>query len=285
MEHAIAFPGLGLEFTLNRVAVNLLGKDIYWYGIIICIGFLVAAVYASRKTVQFGYTKDHLYDLMLLCVPIAIVCARLYYVIFQWADYKNDPAEIVMIWHGGLAIYGGILGAVATICIYGKRHRLNIPGMLDVAACGIIIGQIFGRWGNFVNAEAFGGPTDLPWGMVIDGASPVHPTFFYESLWNLVGFLVLHRCSKRRHFRGEIFLIYAAWYGFGRFWIEGLRSDSLYIPGTPLRVSQVLAGASCIAAITLLVLGHKNKIETLGQIWCPVALEKPIQPDKKENDQ
>ncbi|MGM9612754.1 MAG: prolipoprotein diacylglyceryl transferase [Butyricicoccus sp.] len=285
MEHVIAFPGLGLEFTLNRVAVNILGKDIYWYGIIICVGFIIAALYGSRKTIQFGYTKDHLYDLMLLCVPIAIVCARLYYVIFQWNDYKNNPAEIIMIWHGGLAIYGGILGAVATICVYGKYHHLNIPGMLDVAASGIIIGQIFGRWGNFVNAEAFGGPTDLPWSMVIDGAAPVHPTFFYESLWNLIGFLILHQCCKRRHFRGEIFLIYAAWYGFGRFWIESLRADSLYIPGTPLRVSQVLAGVSCIAAIVLLVLGRKNKVETLGQIWCPVALEKPIHPDKKENDQ
>lgn len=285
MEHVIAFPGLGLEFTLNRVAFNILGKDIYWYGIIICIGFVVAAAYSSRKTVQFGYTRDNLYDLLLLCVPIAIVCARLYYVVFEWDSYKGHPIEILMIRHGGLAIYGGILGAIATICIYGKRHRLNIPGMLDVVACGIIIGQVFGRWGNFVNAEAFGGPTNLPWGMAIDGAAPVHPTFFYESLWNLLGFFILHLCSKRRRFRGEIFLIYAAWYGFGRFWIEGLRSDSLYIPGTPLRVSQVLAGFSCIAAAVLLFLGRKNKVETLGQIWCPTALEKPIDLNKKENDQ
>lgn len=285
MEHVIEFPGLGLSFTLNRVAVNILGKDIYWYGIIICIGFLVAALYVSRRMVLFGYTKDQFYDLLMLCVPAGIICARLYYVLFQWDAYKNNPAEIVMIWHGGLAIYGGILGAFAMICWYGSRHRLNIPGLLDAAACGIIIGQIFGRWGNFVNAEAFGGPTGLPWGMSIDGAAPVHPTFLYESLWNLAGFFILNRCCKHRRFCGEIFLIYVAWYGFGRFWIEGLRTDSLYIPGTALRVSQVLAGLSCLAAAALLLIGRRNKIETLGQIWRPTALEKPINTDKKENDQ
>ena len=257
MEHVIAFPGLGLEFTLNRVAINILGKDIYWYGIIICIGFLVAACYASRKTVQFGYTKDNLYDLMLLCVPIAIVCARLYYVIFQWADYKDNPAEIVMIWHGGLAIYGGILGAVATICIYGKRHRLNIPGMLDVAACGIIIGQIFGRWGNFMNREAHGCVTDSFFKMgLVDAAGQVtyyHPTFLYESVWNLVGFIGIHFLSrKKRKFDGEVFLLYIGWYGLGRAWIEGLRTDSLMLFSTGVRVSQLVAIVSFAAAAAIL---------------------------------
>ena len=281
MEHVIGFPGLGLEFTLNRVAVNILGKNIYWYGIIICIGFLVAALYASRKTIQFGYTMDNLYDLVLLCVPIAIVCARLYYVIFEWDTYKDHPLEIFAIWHGGLAIYGGIIGAVLTIYVYGRRKNLNIPGMLDVAATGLIIGQIFGRWGNFFNAEAHGGVTGLPWGMTIDGGEPVHPTFLYESLWNLAGLVVLHFCCKKRHFKGEIFLIYAAWYGFGRFWIEGLRTDSLYIPGTPLRVSQVLAGLRFLAALVLLIMGRRNKVETLGQIWMPTAVETPIELKKK----
>lgn len=284
MEHVIGFPGLGLEWDIHRVAVNLFGKDIYWYGIIICVGFLVASLYASRKTAQFGYTQDNLYDLLILCVPIAIISARLYYVIFEWDSYRDNPVEIIATWHGGIAIYGAIIGAVLTIVVYGRRKRLNIPGMLDVAATGLIIGQIFGRWGNFINAEAFGGPTDLPWGMVIDGAAPVHPTFLYESLWNLIGFGVLHLCCKKRHFRGEIFLIYTAWYGFGRFWIEGLRTDSLYIPGTPVRVSQVVAVVSFVAAVVLLVLGRKNKVETLGQIWQPTAMEKPIERREKEND-
>ncbi len=296
MEHLIGFPGLGLEFTINSVAIALPFKDIYWYGLIICLGFVVAAVYASRKTVQFGYSLDNLYDLILLCVPIGIACARIYYVFFQWDNYKDNPLEIFAIWHGGLAIYGGIIGTALTIYFYGRHKRLNIPGLLDIAAMGLIIGQIFGRWGNFFNAEAFGGPTSLPWGMTIDGGAPVHPTFLYESLWNLIGFCILHVLCKKRRFKGQIFLSYVVWYGLGRFWIEGLRTDSLFIPGTPLRVSQVLAGVSCLAALVLLVLGRKNKVETLGQIWMPVAVEKPVAPpaerpaeqteanEKKEND-
>lgn len=282
MTHSITFPHLGLEFTLNRVAFNILGKDIYWYGIIIAIGFIVASFYLSKKTIQFGYTYDNLYDLLLLCLPISIVCARLYYVIFEWKQYRENPISALYIWNGGLAIYGGIIGAFVTIYIYGKRHKLDIAGLLDVAASGIIIGQIFGRWGNFVNAEAFGGETNLPWGMSIDGANPVHPTFLYESLWNLIGFIIIHLYCKHRKFKGQIFLIYVAWYGFGRFLIEGLRTDSLYIPSTPIRVSQLLAGLSCITAIVLLILGKKNKIQTLSQIWIPTATYQPISKNEKE---
>ncbi len=271
MQHLIEFPQLGLSFTLNRVAFNLFGKDIYWYGIIIAIGFIVASLYMSKKTTQFGYKQDTLYDLLLLCLPIAIICARLYYVIFEWKQYKDNPISVLYIWNGGIAIYGGIIGAFITIYIYGKKHKLNIAELLDIASCGIIIGQIFGRWGNFVNAEAFGSETSLPWGMSINGAAPVHPTFFYESLWNLIGFIILHFCCKHRKFKGQIFLIYVAWYGFGRSIIEGLRTDSLYIPNTPIRVSQFLACISWIVACILLVIAKKNKIQTLSQIWNPTG--------------
>lgn len=271
MQHLIEFPQLGLSFTLNRVAFNLFGKDIYWYGIIIAIGFIVASFYLSKKTVQFGYKQDTLYDLLLLCLPIAIICARLYYVIFEWEQYKDNPISALYIWNGGLAIYGGIIGSFITIYLYGKKNKLNIAELLDIASCGIIIGQIFGRWGNFVNAEAFGGETSLPWGMSIDGAAPVHPTFFYESLWNLIGFIILHFCCKHRNFKGQIFLIYVAWYGFGRSIIEGLRTDSLYIPSTPIRVSQLLAFISWITACILLFIANRNKMQTLSQIWNPTA--------------
>ncbi len=271
MQHLIEFPQLGLSFTLNRVAFNLFGKDIYWYGIIIAIGFIVASFYLSKKTVQFGYKQDTLYDLLLLCLPIAIICARLYYVIFEWEQYKDNPISALYIWNGGLAIYGGIIGSFITIYLYGKKNKLNIAELLDIASCGIIIGQIFGRWGNFVNAEAFGGETSLPWGMSIDGAAPVHPTFFYESLWNLIGFIILHFCCKHRNFKGQIFLIYVAWYGFGRSIIEGLRTDSLYIPSTPIRASQLLAFISWITACILLFIANRNKIQTLSQIWNPTA--------------
>lgn len=286
MKNIIAFPGLGVEVTINRVAFTIFGKEIFWYGIIICIGFIIAALYASRKTKQFGYSLDNLYDLMLLCVPIGIICARIYYVVFEWDFYKGNPIEIFATWHGGIAIYGAIIGVIITIYVYGKKKNLNIPGMLDVASMGLIIGQIFGRWGNFVNAEAYGGVTNMPWGMSINGGDLVHPTFFYESAWNFIGFMLLHfYCSKRR-FRGEIFLLYAAWYGFGRFWIESLRTDSLYLPGTPVRISQVVAAISFITALALLIIGRKNGIETLGQIWQPTAVEKPIEINhKKENDE
>lgn len=285
MENVISFPGLGWEFTINRVAFTIAGKNIYWYGIIICIGFILAAAYGARKTRQFGYTYDNFYDLLLLCVPISIVCARLYYVACEWDSYKDNPIEIIKIWHGGIAIYGAVIGACLTIYVYGKKKHLNIPGMLDVASTGLLIGQAIGRWGNFVNGEAHGGPTDLPWGMSINGEAPVHPTFFYESLWNAIGVLILHFACKKRHFKGEIFLLYAAWYGFGRFWIEGMRTDSLYFFGTAIRTSQALAGISCIVAVILLILGRKRGVETIGQIWMPTAVEKPIvtnQTDHKE---
>ena len=163
-----------------------------------------------------------------------------------------------------------------------SKSSSDIAGLLDVASPGIIIGQIFGRWGNFVNAEAFGGQTSLPWGMSIDGAAPVHPTFFYESLWNLIGFIILHLCCKHRKFNGQIFLIYVTWYGFGRFLIEGLRTDSLFIPGTSIRVSQLLAIISCVTAAILLVLGIKNKIGTLSQIWIPTAINQSKTKKEKE---
>lgn len=271
MSHLIEFPKLGLSFNINRVAFSIFGKDIFWYGIIIAIGFIIASLYLSKKVNQFGYTHDHLYDLLILCLPIGIICARIYYVIFQWDEYKSNPISALYIWNGGLAIYGGIIGSFITIYIYGKKNKLNIAGLLDVASCGIIIGQIFGRWGNFVNAEAFGSETNLPFGMSIDGGPTVHPTFLYESLWNLIGFIIIHFYIKHRKFKGEIFLMYVSWYGFGRFLIEGLRADSLYIPSTQLRISQVIALTSFIIAFGLLFIGKKKKIETITQIWNPTA--------------
>ena len=248
MEHAISFPALGLDFNINRVAVNLLGKDIYWYGIIICLGFVLAALYVN------------LMDCLIICVPVSIICARIYYVAFEWGYYSQHPNEIIAIWKGGIAIYGAVIGVVIALAVYSRIKKLSFASLCDLAAFGLLIGQCIGRWGNFVNGEAHGGATSLPWGMSIDGASPVHPTFLYESLWNFVGFLVLHFYSKKRKFKGEMALLYVAWYGLGRAWIEGLRTDSLYLG--PVRVSQLLAGISCIAAIAVLVCRYKRiKVE------------------------
>ena len=196
MEHAISFPALGLDFNINRVAVNLFGKDIYWYGIIICLGFVLAALYVNRRTKEFGVTSDNLMDCLIICVPVGIICARIYYVAFEWGYYSQHPNEIIAIWKGGIAIYGAVIGVVIALAVYSRIKKLSFASLCDLAAFGLLIGQCIGRWGNFVNGEAHGGATSLPWGMSIDGASPVHPTFLYESLWNFVGFLVLHFYSK-----------------------------------------------------------------------------------------
>ena len=256
MEHTIGFPNLGLEFTLNRVACTVLGKDIYWYGIIICAGFILAALYVNSRTKDFGITSDNLMDCLIICVPLGIICARIYYVVFEWSYYAEHPGEIIAIWKGGIAIYGGIIGTLIGLFVYSRVKKLSFASLCDLAAFGLLIGQCIGRWGNFVNGEAHGGSTILPWGMTIDGGSMVHPTFFYESLWNLIGFILLHFYSKKRKFKGEMALLYVAWYGAGRAWIEGLRTDSLYIG--PVRVSQLLAVISCLAAIAVLVCQYRR---------------------------
>ena len=266
MEHTISFPALGLNLDINRVAVNLFGKDIYWYGIIICLGFVLAALYVNRRTQEFGVTSDNLMDCLIICVPVGIISARIYYVAFDWGYYSQHPDEIIAIWKGGIAIYGAVIGVVIALAVYSRMKKLSFASLCDLAAFGLLIGQCIGRWGNFVNGEAHGGATSLPWGMSIDGASPVHPTFLYESLWNFVGFLVLHFYSKKRRFKGEMALLYVAWYGLGRAWIEGLRTDSLYLG--PVRVSQLLAGISCIAAIVVLVRQY-NRIKVEKAFYAP----------------
>ena len=254
---AITFPNLGISVNPSRVAFNVLGKDIYWYGIIIAAGFLLAVIYAMRRAPSFGLTEDNILDMLFVAVPLAIVCARLYYCIFYWDLYRDNPIAILYVWAGGLAIYGGVIGAVIGVAIFCRVKKLPIGPLLDVGSLGLLIGQMIGRWGNFMNREAHGAITDGFFKMgIADAAGNVtyyQPTFLYESVWNLVGFVALHFYSKRRKFDGEVFLLYLAWYGLGRAWIEGLRTDSLYLFNTGIRVSQLLAVLSCVAAIAVLV--------------------------------
>lgn len=254
---AITFPNLGISVNPSRVAFNVLGKDIYWYGIIIAAGFLLAVIYAMRRAPSFGLTEDNILDMLFVAVPLAIVCARLYYCIFYWDLYRDNPIAILYVWEGGLAIYGGVIGAVIGVAIFCRVKKLPIGPLLDVGSLGLLIGQMIGRWGNFMNREAHGAITDGFFKMgIADAAGNVtyyQPTFLYESVWNLVGFVALHFYSKRRKFDGEVFLLYLAWYGLGRAWIEGLRTDSLYLFNTGIRVSQLLAVLSCVAAIAVLV--------------------------------
>ena len=260
----IAFPNLpglrDLVFELSRDVAPSLGIHIKWYGVFIAIGFLLALLYGCKRCEEFGVKQDDLLDLVIVGLPAAIVGARLYYVAHKWNDlYADDPISALYIWEGGLAIYGAIIAVVIALLVLCRKKKLNLPGASDVVFLGFLIGQACGRWGNFVNGEAYGTVTDLPWGMSINGRAPVHPTFFYESLWNLIGFILLHNYSKKRKFDGEITLLYMAWYGFGRMLIEGLRTDSLYVVGTQIRVSQLLAGVCFLVCGGLLIWLHKTK--------------------------
>ena len=227
------------------------------YGLIIAVGLMLAVVYGMRRAPQFGVTEDHVLDGVLWITPFAILCARAYYCAFRWDLYAANPISVLYIWNGGIAIYGGVLGAVAGIILYCRIRKISLGAALDLVLLGFLIGQAIGRWGNFFNREAFGAETDsfLRMGLFspLTGTTTYyHPTFLYESVWNALGFVILHFLSKKRQYDGQIALGYAAWYGLGRTFIEGLRTDSLYIPGTPIRVSQLLAAVSCLAALAVL---------------------------------
>lgn len=254
----ITFPGLGIEVNPSPVAFTVFGKEIYWYGILIALGFVLAVLYACRCAPQFGLVEDNILDMLIAAVPLAIIGARLYYCIFYWELYADNPVSVLYIWEGGLAIYGGVIGAVLGVFLYCRIKKTPMAPLLDVGGMGLLIGQMIGRWGNFLNREAHGGETDclLRMGLTDSAGNTAyyHPTFLYESVWNLVGFLILHFfVKKRRRYDGELFTLYVGWYGLGRVWIEGLRTDSLYLFGTGIRVSQLVAGLSVLAAAFLLL--------------------------------
>lgn len=253
----ISFPGLGIGEIDPPQYITLFGRHIYFYGIIIAIGFLLAFVYCFKRVKQFGLTSDQLTDAILFGVPMGILGARLYYVIFNWERYASNPVSALYIWEGGLAIYGGVIGAVLGIFLFSRIKKVPMLPVLDLTGLGLLIGQSVGRWGNFMNRECYGEEIVnnffLRMGLTNGGVTRYwHPTFLYESLWNFVGFVLLHFLSKKRKFDGQIFLLYLAWYGLGRVWIEGLRTDSLYLFNTGIRVSQLLAGASFLLAVGIL---------------------------------
>ena len=255
---SISFPTLGIEINPPR-SLPLGPLTIHFYGLIIALGLVIAVIYACRRSKQFGLTEDDILDGVLWVTPFAIFCARAYYCIFSWSDYKDNPISMLYIWEGGLAIYGGVLGAIVGVTVLCKVKKIKVSALLDLVALGFLIGQSMGRWGNFFNREAFGAATDAFTRMGLFNARTAqweyyHPTFLYESLWNAAGFLLLHFLSKKRRYDGQIALGYAAWYGLGRAMIEGLRVDSLY--WGPFRVSQLLAAVSCIAAVAVLVYNH-----------------------------
>lgn len=263
----ISFPIFGLEMNPPK-GFSLFGLDIRFYGIIIALGLILAVVYGLKRKAQFGLSEDDILDGVLGVVPFAIICARAYYCAFSWEQFADNPIRVLYIWEGGIAIYGGVIGAFIGIVVFCLIKKVKLGAVLDLVALGFLIGQCIGRWGNFFNREAFGAETDtfLKMGLydsVKEVTTYYHPTFLYESLWNAVGFVALHFLSKKRQYDGQIALGYAAWYGLGRTFIEGLRMDSLY--WGQFRVSQLLAAITCFAAATALVVlafrkHDKNKL-------------------------
>ncbi len=259
----LSFPGLGIpEFSVDRVAFEInigsLKLNVTWYGMIICLGIILAFCYVVFRAGQIGINLDTILDFALFTVPLAILGARLYYVIFNPSEFGSFY-DVIAIWEGGLAIYGAIIVGAIVVFSVAKYKKIPFMVMADMAAPAVMLGQLIGRWGNFMNGEAFGAETTLPWRMGVCNRLTgfetlyVHPTFLYESLWNLIGFVLINIFYKKRKFNGEILLFYVSWYGFGRAFIETLRQDSLYLGNTNIRVSSLLGALCALVFIPLWV--------------------------------
>lgn len=278
----------GIEMNPPR-AIPVTGDfEIRLYGVMIALGLILAVVYGLRQKKRYGLNEDQILDGVLIIVPIAIICARLYYCAFEWASYKENPVSILYIWKGGLAIYGAVIGAVISAIIYCRIRKIKIGAALDLTVLGFLIGQSIGRWGNFFNREAVGALAEgsklfTRMGLFHDLSAKYeyfHPTFLYESLWNTVGFIGLHFFSKRRKYDGQIALLYCAWYGLGRAFIEGLRVDSLYVG--PFRVSQLLAAVTCVGAVTALAILHFRSHDPANLYVNQVAAKEAQLPEEEE---
>lgn len=283
---SISFPNLGIELESVGKSINVFGFEIAYYGIIIGLAILTGIIIVEREARLTGQNKEDYTDFAFYAIIFSIIGARLYYVIFSWGSYKGDLLKIINIRQGGLAIYGGIIAAAATMYVFTKKRRLNFLQMADTACIGLVTGQIIGRWGNFFNREAFGGYTDCLFAMRLPIADvrgndisneilrhmagenyiQVHPTFLYESLWNLGLLICILLYKKYKRFNGEVFLIYVLGYGAGRLWIEGLRTDQLLIPNTSIPVSQLLSGIMVITAAVLIIVKRKTHIQKKERI-------------------
>lgn len=285
----VYFEGLGIDFDVPSVAFTIGSYNIHWYGIIIAFGFALAILYGGRMAYKWKMSLDGMTDVLMWGTILGIIFARAYYVIFEWSYYKEHLSEIPQIWNGGIAIYGGIIGAFIGAIIGCKIGKIDFRNLLDLGGLGLLIGQGIGRWGNFFNQEAFGtNTTTAPFrmwslkihdtlaasadtlaakGIDVDPSVPVHPTFLYESVWCILGFFILNYIvHKRRKYKGEVFLLYGIWYGLERMVVEGLRTDSLYIANTTIRVSQLLSAIIVVAFLVMHIINMvKLKKGTLPQ--------------------
>ena len=288
MNTTVSFPGFGIDpFTVDRVAFTVFGKDIYWYGVIIMLGIVAAFIHANLRCRQEGIKSDDIIDIGLFTVVFGVIGARLYYVVttLDTHEYKNF-IDVIALWEGGLAIYGGVIAGATALVLTALYKKINPLKVADTVGPGVMLAQAMGRWGNFMNGEAFGYevPEDsllYPFRMgLVSGYTEgtemryYHPTFLYESLWNIVGFVIITLLYRKKKFNGQVALMYFAWYGFGRMFIEGLRTDSLYVGS--LRISQVVGLVCFLAASALLVAGfvlsHKGKLDGwLKVVWATPA--------------
>lgn len=267
MTNSISFPALGLSFNINRTAFTVFGKEIYWYALIIALGFVLGLIYVLHVAKKQHINTDYIYDIAIGGLIFGILGARIYYVIFDRSVLDGNILNFFKIWEGGIAIYGGIIGAAIFAFIYCRRKKLDTLAIFDVCAYGLLIGQCIGRWGNFVNAEVYGTATSSVLGMSINGETPVHPLFLYESLWNLIGFILLIALRRFKKCEGQTFFSYILWYSAGRLFLEGMRQDDYILYLIPpengfipfsVGISQIVALIAIISSVIILVYLYKS---------------------------
>ncbi|MFR4163218.1 MAG: prolipoprotein diacylglyceryl transferase [Paraclostridium sordellii] len=243
---------------MDRVAFTIFGIDVMWYGILMAIGMILGTLIALKEAKRVGIKEDNILDLAIIAIPVGLICARLYYVIFNWEYYASNPSQVFNFRGGGMAIHGALIGGVLAGYLFSRYKKINFFKLADTVIIGMPLAQAIGRWGNFINKEAHGGPTNLPWGIMVDGVK-VHPTFLYESIWDFGIFVFLWMFRKKKSYEGQIIVLYAILYSLGRFFIEGLRTDSLMIG--PLRMAQVISLLGVIGGlIAHIYLSKKSKI-------------------------
>lgn len=243
---------------MDRVAFSLFGIDVMWYGILMAAGMMAAIIIALKESKRVGIDEDDVINIAIIAIPVGLICARVYYVVFNWSDYAGNFMEMINVRGGGLAIHGGLIGGILAGFLYTKFKKMNFFKTADSVMLGMPLAQAIGRWGNYINGEAHGGPTDLPLGIMVDGIK-VHPTFLYESVWNLCVFAFLVLTRKKKKYEGQIIVNYIVLYSLGRFFIEGLRTDSLMFG--PLRMAQVISLIGIIGGVIAhFYLSNKSKV-------------------------
>lgn len=259
----VSFPKLGINLNISPVAFHIGSKPIYWYAIIILCGFIAGLFLVTAGSEKRGLKKDHVWDIALSGIIFGILCARIYYVIFSWNEYKNNFSSIFRIWEGGLAIYGGVIGGIISTCIYSRVKKINLLNALDVCCIGLLLGQAIGRWGNFFNCEVYGRATASLLGMSINGSAPVQPLFLYESLWSIAGVIAIALLRDKKTKNGQVVCLYLFWYSVGRLFLEGLRDPEyiLYLIPGKLGISQAVAVLFIILSIAGFIFVTKSDKE------------------------